>query len=342
MAKKDNVIYVNFGAPTPGTPEPTPASPHYTSDNATSLAGAMIYDAVVANADAGRISRGKAYAANGAVVRLSLTPGLIRGVIAGSQPEPFHASIELSHPTAAHMQEIVDALATTPGGKIGLMRAVHSPTGLNMLLLGQRPTQQDSTPPYSRVPVTLNCSCPDYARGNTCKHLVALALATNDRLNTNPETIFDLFHLTADTLINAQLAHHNTPKTTGHTTGETTTDSQPDTPTAEHFWQGHPLPDIPELGVRDSLEHGDIRHLRAALRVITYSRFEEMRIIDELRDIFDDIIDTGSFDDHDIDLTQAPTGDGWDNYRTLGDHNQPLPRLKDHTPHFDDDTPPTP
>ncbi|PRQ12311.1 hypothetical protein C1Y63_01800 [Corynebacterium sp. 13CS0277] len=317
---KGNVIFVNFGQKST-TEESTSTrldSIAPTTDRIGNPLGAILYDTVAHLTDAGRLQRGRDYASPDIVRQLTFRTGHITAQVMGSQPEPFETKFTLHLPSAAHNRLVEQYLIEQFSQGVTPVTAARSLPVVTMLLTDTTP--QDALDGVDTTPdIEMHCSCPDFARGHVCKHLVALALQTRTLLEQQPERLFDLVYLnipalqkSADAIATQKL------------------ESSPDAaPSAEEFWSGGPLPAFPELSVRNSLDHGDMRLLRKAVHYVCFSRPEEFRVLEELSDLFDDLIDRGSFDDPGRqELSDAPTGSGWDDYQSFADPGD-LPRLRE-------------
>ena len=122
------------------------------------LASTLLSVAVAGLADPARFRRGKAYASDGSVLRLEITPGVLRAQVAGSRGVPYDVIVAVNT-----VPEPADT--TDPSAYRGDMTRL-APDGDDLI----------ST-----------CSCPD--EGDPCKHAVAALLAFADECGPRPELI---------------------------------------------------------------------------------------------------------------------------------------------------------
>ena len=110
----DNVIYANFGAKT-RVEKPTQSLPPRRRAS-LSPAAQLLLDAVLSRADAGRVTRGRQYAAAGHVVSLEVLSGRVHAQVAGSQNDPFTVTVQLPYRSADDLAVVSAELARTPNG----------------------------------------------------------------------------------------------------------------------------------------------------------------------------------------------------------------------------------
>jgi uncharacterized Zn finger protein len=128
--------------------------------------------------DPGRLSRGRAYARKGQVMSMTLTPGLVRGLVQGSRPKPYDVTISITAYPLSVWQEIERALRS---------RAVFRAS----LLAGEMPHEieavfGDAGHPLFPAPeeLRMSCSCPD--SGVPCKHLSAVLYLLGEAFDDDP------------------------------------------------------------------------------------------------------------------------------------------------------------
>lgn len=124
------------------------------------LANALFSIAIASFADPARLSRGRAYAADGSVQRIELEPGTLVATVQGGQPNAYRVIVSV-------------ATIATPdlSGFDGLRRNVSHLT----------PDGDD---------FTTSCSCPDWDA--PCKHAVATLVAFAHELIARPELLVAL------------------------------------------------------------------------------------------------------------------------------------------------------
>ena len=127
----------------------------------------------------GRLARGQAYAARGAVDGLKVAPGEVRAQVQGGRARPYRVSIIRMVLEDGDWERVLGALAGQP-----LFRA--------RLLGGELPVEVDlvfhvlglSLFPRGLDELVLTCSCPDW--GDPCKHAAATLLALSDAVAKDP------------------------------------------------------------------------------------------------------------------------------------------------------------
>ncbi|MFC4589729.1 SWIM zinc finger family protein [Sphaerisporangium corydalis] len=126
--------------------------------------------------DSGRLSRGRAYARKGQVLRIDLSPGLVGAAVQGSRPSPYEVSVRIPAYGADDWAGIEEALA----GR-ALYRA--------KLLAGEMPPEIvevfDAVGlPLFPAELDMECSCPDW--GFPCKHLSAVLYLLAESFDQDP------------------------------------------------------------------------------------------------------------------------------------------------------------
>ncbi|MFF0162217.1 SWIM zinc finger family protein [Streptomyces sp. NPDC005263] len=124
--------------------------------------------------DAKRLARGRAYAEQGNVDAITVTPGLVLAYVQGSRARPYRVQVRLR------------TLDDTDWDSF-LNRAAERPGDIAALLDKEMPhTLVDSGVPLLPGPGDLDplCSCPD--SGHPCKHAAALCYQTARLLDADP------------------------------------------------------------------------------------------------------------------------------------------------------------
>jgi uncharacterized Zn finger protein len=126
--------------------------------------------------DAGRLSRGRAYARKGQVIGFDLTPGRVAGRVQGSRPQPYEVTIDIPAYDDAQWTRILAAL-----GAQALYRAA--------LLAGEIPHElvdlfDELALPLFPSELDMNCSCPDW--GKPCKHVSAVLYVLAEAFDDDP------------------------------------------------------------------------------------------------------------------------------------------------------------
>ncbi|BCL26620.1 SWIM zinc finger family protein [Streptomyces aurantiacus] len=124
--------------------------------------------------DAARLGRGKAYAGEGHVDAITVTPGLVLAYVHGSRPRPYRVQIRLRTLSDEDWERFLDAAAERPAHIAALLDKdlphALADSGVDLL-----PGPGDLAP---------RCSCPD--SGHPCKHAAALCYQTARLLDEDP------------------------------------------------------------------------------------------------------------------------------------------------------------
>ena len=293
-----NVIYVNFGArdytPVAGRDTFTdPDAPSHKPRRKTTRARATVKrtrstaadwltDLAFTQSDNGRMSRGRGYYQGGHVMNLEFVPGSITAKVIGSQPQPFSVAIMFPPRTDPQLARLPDLISQLDGGIQAVRSGQFSPDMLKILFGGH---------PYK---ARYYCDCPDKAK--VCKHVVATMMAAADRVAADPGLVFQLRGL--------NLADMRLPKPAGSAGAEPETSvpagasgarqkPQAEAPSPEaiaaatdRFWNGGPLPEIPQLKTQSALADSDEELLHKAMRTISYTSVDELCAVSDIEDLY--------------------------------------------------------
>ncbi|WP_182348114.1 SWIM zinc finger family protein [Tomitella gaofuii] len=193
--------------------------------------------------DADVLRRGRTVARSGQVLSLQVTPGAVRGVVQGSQPDPFETVCAVRELDGYDRAEIVAQVRAEPG----ILTALAS--GEVTESLAERLLPADS------ADLDFDCSCPDYSW--PCKHGAALLLLTAQEVGVRPLQILAWRGLTVDSLVEAVAAATDEGPTTAAATGD------------DPFAVRGTLPPMPgpDAGAGPAVDRLDTARLRAALRL---------------------------------------------------------------------------
>jgi uncharacterized Zn finger protein len=138
-----------------------------------------------------RLDRGRNYVRSGAVVDLSIEPGLVKARVAGTRL--YKVQIAIAAITARHWQQVVRASTGRIDSLVALLRGELPDEVLRVVTdreagLFPRPDE-----------MTMSCDCPDQAQ--LCKHLAASLYGIGARLDDQPELLFLLRGVRAADLI---------------------------------------------------------------------------------------------------------------------------------------------
>ena len=295
-----NVIYVNFGARDytpvagrdvfadhPDAPSHKPrrktTRARATAKGTHSTAADWLTDLAFTQSDNGRMSRGRGYYQGGHVMNLEFVPGSITAKVIGSQPQPFSVAIMFPPRTDPQLARLPDLISQLDGGIQAVRSGQFSPDMLKILFGGH---------PYK---ARYYCDCPDKAK--VCKHVVATMMAAADRVAVDPGLVFQLRGL--------NLADMRLPKPAGSAgsvpaTPETSASAgsagaakKAEAPSPEaiaaatdRFWNGGPLPEIPQLKTQSALADSDEELLHKAMRTISYTSVDELCAVSDIEDLY--------------------------------------------------------
>ncbi|NTV65182.1 MAG: hypothetical protein HGA65_16860 [Oscillochloris sp.] len=132
-----------------------------------------------------RLTRGRNYARNGAVLNIDFAPGRVSARVQGSQRTPYKVSLAIAPLSDAQWEQATDAMAE---------QAIFAAK----LLAGEMPHEIEEAFAAAKVALfptrsgdlITNCSCPDYA--NPCKHIAAVYFLLGERFDEDPFLIFEL------------------------------------------------------------------------------------------------------------------------------------------------------
>jgi len=252
-----------------------------------STAADWLTDLAFAQADSGRMSRGRGYYQGGHVINMEFVPGSITAKVIGSQPQPFSVAVMFPPRTDPQLARLPDLISQLDGGVQAVRSGQFSPDMLKILFGGH---------PYK---ARYYCDCPDKAK--VCKHIVATMMAAADRVATDPGLVFQLRGLNlADMRLPKQSTKSAgsagsvppTPKTSA-SAGSAESAKRAEAPSPEaiaaatdRFWNGGPLPEIPQLKTQSALADSDEQLLHKAMRTISYTSVDELCAVSDIEDLY--------------------------------------------------------
>ncbi|MFK8846001.1 SWIM zinc finger family protein [Streptomyces sp. Ac-502] len=124
--------------------------------------------------DSGRLARGRAYAREGNVDTINITPGRIAASVRGSRPRPYNVAIRLQQLADDEWTVLLDSVAAEPAQLTALL-AKKLPKAVAEAGVRLLPGPGDLVP---------RCSCPDH--GNPCKHAAAVCFQVARLLDADP------------------------------------------------------------------------------------------------------------------------------------------------------------
>ena len=140
-----------------------------------------------------RITRGKSYVRNNAVLDLKISKGTIKAVVQGSRAKPYDVQIQID-PLSSEKWDQVTALCNHRIDSLEQLIEGKFPKELEVLFIDRK---------YGMFPspkeIDFACSCPDWA--SMCKHVAAALYGIGSRLDVNPMLFFELRDLDGQELI---------------------------------------------------------------------------------------------------------------------------------------------
>lgn len=258
-----------------------------TAKGIRSTAADWLTDLAFTQSDNGRMSRGRGYYQGGHVMNLEFVPGSITAKVIGSQPQPFSVAIMFPPRTDPQLARLPDLISQLDGGIQAVRSGQFSPDMLKILFGGH---------PYK---ARYYCDCPDKAK--VCKHIVATMMAAADRVAADPGLVFQLRGLNlADMRLPKQSTKPAgsagsvpaTPETSAPA-GSAGAAKKAEAPSPEaiaaatdRFWNGGPLPEIPQLKTQSALADSDEELLHKAMRTISYTSVDELCAVSDIEDLY--------------------------------------------------------
>jgi uncharacterized Zn finger protein len=143
--------------------------------------------------DAGRLTRGRAYARKGQVIDFTLAAGRVTARVQGSRPRPYEVTIAITAYDEDQWADLTEALGS---------RAVYRAA----LLAGEMPHEivdlfTDHDLPLFPDRLDINCSCPDW--GVPCKHGSAALYVLAEAFDDDPFLVLAWRGRDRETLLNA-------------------------------------------------------------------------------------------------------------------------------------------
>ncbi len=140
-----------------------------------------------------RISRGRSYVRNGAVIDLQIKTGIVQALVQGSEGEPYRIEIKIA-PLSKEKWDSLLALSNQKIDSIAELLEGKFPRELEEIFLlkgrGLFPTRKE---------IEFNCSCYDWA--NMCKHVTAALYGIGARFDEDPTLFFTLRSIEFEALV---------------------------------------------------------------------------------------------------------------------------------------------
>lgn len=138
-----------------------------------------------------RLPRGRTYVRNGSVIDLTISAGVVKALVAGS--EIYEIEITFSPMAMSRWRELVQCAAERIGSLVELLQGRLDKNVMEVLA-----SQKTGLFPSPRE-IKMKCSCPDWA--TMCKHVAATLYGVATRLDSRPELIFVLRQVDQSELI---------------------------------------------------------------------------------------------------------------------------------------------
>jgi uncharacterized Zn finger protein len=132
--------------------------------------------------DPSRLQRGRSYARDGSVGRLTIAPGYVAATVRGSRGRIYHTDVAVKTLAESEWEQVADAIGARAGHAAALLDGELDPAliedaaSVDVQLL---PGSGDLRP---------DCSCPDWAE--PCKHAAALCYLVANELDHDPFQLF--------------------------------------------------------------------------------------------------------------------------------------------------------
>ena len=139
---------------------------------------------------AGRLGRGKSYAASGQVMSMVIEGSRVEAAVQGTRPDPYAVTVSFRTPESEARARIVARLRSEPM-LVARLLVDDLPTEVEAAF---RSEGYDLFPGGKlgpgRYDMTTACTCPDYA--NPCKHTSAALLILGEEVARRPATLVEL------------------------------------------------------------------------------------------------------------------------------------------------------
>ncbi|MDF1617611.1 SWIM zinc finger family protein [Petrocella sp. FN5] len=140
-----------------------------------------------------RVSRGRSYVRNNAVLDLRISKGIVSALVQGSRAKPYVVKIQ------------IDTLSRDKWDQVTRL-CNHRIDSLEQLIEGKFPKELSvmfTEKKYGLFPspkeIHFSCDCPDWAF--VCKHVAATLYGIGARLDVNPMLFFDLRDIDGQELV---------------------------------------------------------------------------------------------------------------------------------------------
>lgn len=139
-----------------------------------------------------RISRGRSYFRQGAVIDLKISPGLVSALVSGSRVKPYKVTIDVD-PMSPSVSRDIQSRCSEKLSDVEALFEGRMPLNMENVL-----TSSDGLFPRESE-IHFHCSCPDSAY--MCKHVVAVLYGLGVRFDSDPKLFFELRRIPMDMLV---------------------------------------------------------------------------------------------------------------------------------------------
>ena len=171
----------------------------------------------IAGGSTGRLSRGRTYARQNRAEDLVIGPGMVTGLVQGSEPEPYDVYLDIRQFRDDEWEAVFEAIGAKAAHAAALLDGELDPG-----VVADAAAVEVDLLPRARDLRTA-CSCPDFV--DPCKHAAALCYLVADALDTDPFVLLLLRGRRRDEVLDGIRAQRaaTAGATVGATLGDETT-----------------------------------------------------------------------------------------------------------------------
>lgn len=135
-----------------------------------------------------RLPRGRAYARQGAVVKIDITRNIIKAKVTGTRSTPYSVDITVPEFTEKEKTVLVEEIINNTVLLSSLLNRELPPEVLTLAT-----SKKIKIFPESWKDLKMSCSCPDWAV--PCKHIAAVIYVIANHIDQNPFLVFEMHNL---------------------------------------------------------------------------------------------------------------------------------------------------
>ncbi|RAV32685.1 hypothetical protein DLJ54_02160 [Corynebacterium heidelbergense] len=279
----ENVVVADFGAQRRAELEqrhgPGSSSGKLPFIEAEGWVPRQLMEALSEGADSGRLARGREYYRGKQVLSVDLDTNLITAVVAGTQLVPFEVQLRFRPLSPRQRTYVTEEVAADPSIVRSVLAGSAPPLEIATVLL--RPDHLRS----------VTCTCPDKAA--VCKHAVAVGYAAAALFNREPFQVFRFRGVDASDALAATQRSWSGPAGVPQSDGgdRVHLDTVERVDPAEFWGGGLTRVETPEMSVEEGLELGDRDMLMRALRTVSWSHVDQLRVWHDLEVCYEALTD---------------------------------------------------